>query len=388
MLEMTRITARLIVLFFALALLVATVGGSAFASHRASPNVPNPGSSDRLNGVSALSPTAAWAVGSFFNGTSEQTLVLRWKGTSWKVSASPSPGGTHGSSLSAVSADSASDAWAVGFFNDGSRTNTLALHWNGSSWTQVTVPDPGVSQALLTGVVALSPTNAWAVGTFFDGSQDRTLIVHWNGATWTQVTSPNVAGNDFLNAIGAHSATDMWAVGQVFDSGVTSTLILHWDGGAWSVVPSPNPGSGNDDELTGVSANAKGNAWAVGQFFAGVGGSSTLILRWNGSNWTQVTSPNPGTSGNFLTGTSIVSKNNAWAVGFQDSGSTQSTVILHWDGVNWTQVPSPSPGPRINILNAVSADSASDAWAAGWDAKRAGKNLLLHWNGATWTAAP
>ena len=62
--------------------------------------------------------------------------------------------------LHGVSADSATDAWAVGF----SETNpnprqTLIVHWNGTAWWRVPQPSPGTGGegAGLTSVSAVSP---------------------------------------------------------------------------------------------------------------------------------------------------------------------------------------------------------------------------------------
>jgi hypothetical protein len=381
------VTSRVAAAVFAFALL--SVGAApSFASGAAVPSVPNPGVSDRINGVSTVSSSFAWAVGDFFDGSQGNTLALRFNGSTWKTVPSPSPGGSHGSSLSAVSADAAKDAWAVGEFSDGSRTNTLALRWNGLSWSQVDTPDPGVSQATLTGVTAITPTNAWAVGNFFDGSEQQTLILHWNGSNWAQVASQNAPGNNFLNGVDARSATDIWAVGQSFDNNVTSTLIEHFDGGNWTIVPSPSP-SGFDDELKAVSVSSASNAWAVGENFP-QSGAQTLILRWNGTKWKRVASPNPGGSiANDLNGVDIVSNTDAWAVGTFVSGSNGFDLILHWNGSKWKPVTGASPGSHNNILNAVSVVSSSDVWAGGFDSAAHGgsKNELEHWNGQHWTAA-
>jgi len=62
-----------------------------------------------LNAVRTVSATDAWAVGSFGNGTTGQPLILRWNGHKW--------------------AQVASNAWAVGQFvsNDGTGQN-FAIH--------------------------------------------------------------------------------------------------------------------------------------------------------------------------------------------------------------------------------------------------------------------
>jgi hypothetical protein len=95
------------------------------------------GRSGILNGVSADSATDAWAVGSYINPTTgaTETLALHWNGTKWSKVASPNP---DNASLSSVSADSATDAWAVGGYINPTTfaEETLALHWNGTSWSR------------------------------------------------------------------------------------------------------------------------------------------------------------------------------------------------------------------------------------------------------------
>jgi hypothetical protein len=62
------------------------------------------------------------------------------------------------------------------------------------------------------------------------------------------------------------------------------------------------------------------------------------------------------------------------------------TLILGWNGTAWSQVSSPSPGPASNVLTGVSADSATDAWAVGsYLSKSVRDTLILHWNGTAWS---
>jgi hypothetical protein len=72
---------------------------------------------------------------------------------------------------------SATDAWAVGFFDNGSVDQPLILHWNGHKWAQVASPHPGI-EGSLSGVAAVSASNVWAVGSFFNGTAERTLAIH------------------------------------------------------------------------------------------------------------------------------------------------------------------------------------------------------------------
>ena len=176
-----------------------------------------------------LSPCNVWAVGEY--GNTSKTLILHWNGASWKQAKSPSPGGTHGSFLNAVAAGSSTSAWAVGQYSNGTANQTLILRWNGTSWKQVTSPNPGGSSNTdeLFGVATASSKNAWAVGDYDNGTASRTLIEHWNGTSWQQVKSPNLGGlsdHNTLDAVGAGSPTNVWAVGGYL-SGTPQIMAFH-----------------------------------------------------------------------------------------------------------------------------------------------------------------
>ncbi len=333
----------------------------------------------QLLSVSAVSASDAWAVGN--GGTA--TLTLHWNGTSWTKVASPSPGTF--ASLAAVVAVSASDAWAVGSYRTSSGGNkTLILHWNGTSWTRTPSPSPEVIDgSFLTGVSAVSATDAWAVGWYYGtgGENSNTLVLHWNGTSWTRMPSPNPVhlGFNVLNSASALSASAVWAAGSID----TGTLILRWNGTSWAHVPSP--GRAAPDVLNGVSAVSASDAWAAGATAAG-----TLLLHWNGTSWAHVPSPNPAQDGNFslLNSVSAVSTSDAWAAGtYSTTSSGMKSLALHWNGVHWTQVATPNPGGATGTsLAGISATSPYNAWAVGDTSPDSGaKTLILHWNGRSWT---
>ncbi len=331
---------------------------------------PNPSATTNLlSGVAVVSSCRAWAVGSYFNGTAYQTLIDGWDGSSWAQQPSPNPAGAaRGNELRAATATSASNAWAVGYYSNGTAYQTLAEHWNGTIWAQEPTPSPSSSgNNFLRGVAATSASNAWTVGYYGTDPVDQTLIEHWNGTTWKRVPSPNPGGSarlSILYGVAATSATNAWAVGYYNNGTATQTLIEHWDGTTWAKVPSPNPSSTNNF-LIGVTATSATSAWAVGDYSNGIA-YQTLIARWNGTAWTRVPGPNPCTAINSFNGVTATSATSAWAVGTYNDGTAYRTLIARWNGTAWTQVPSPNLSSSHNFLQAVDATSTTSAWAVGY----------------------
>src|SRR5438034_3887702 len=176
--------------------------------------------------------------------------------------------------------------------------------------------------------------------------------------TWDVVYSPSPNGNGTLTAV-AHvpGTVELWSVGIYNANFHWLTLIEHWDGTGWQVVPSPNHPDA-DHYLRGVFALDPNDVWAVGRYDPQGGGSSTLILHWDGVSWSIVPSPNP-TVYNELRAVTAAALNDVWAVGYHFVSSLnpqvlgQQTLIEHWDGTSWSIVPSPNVGTHDNLLQAV-----------------------------------
>lgn len=332
-------------------------------------------------------------------------LILHWDGTTWSKVRSPLPSSSV-SFLNGVSASSATDAWAVGDYvsNATGYWETLILHWNGAAWAQVMSPNTSREVNILAGVSAAAANDAWAAGYSFNYSSKRggsppgphhMLVLHWDGTSWTKVARPKQESSSRLSGVYAHPGSDAWAVGDYrnITTMTYDTLILHRNRRAWSTAASPTPGSSS--ELTGVSAYSDSDAWAVGNYRdATTGATETLIVHWNGTTWSKVASPDPSASYNVLSGVSSDALGNAWAVGsYYDSATgATDTLTLRWNGTAWSMVQSPNPSAICNVLNSVSVDSSSDAWAVGYTIAKpscmnlvAQHTLVLHWNGATWT---
>lgn len=286
-----------------------------------------------LQGVVAISPTLAWAAGNVTDGAHRGQVIEQWNGTKWSLFPGPKFGKKDRADVFAMTSSSANDVWAIGsLVNLGTGVvSPLFEHWNGTAWTATTGES---SNEFLFGASADAANDAWAVG--FNGSDSiTTSAMHWDGTNWKRVATPNVGeGTNKLNAVQALASNDVWTVG--FSTPVappkqaaTLTLIEHFDGTSWAVVPSPNvgPNGGNQsNRLLGLTANSANDIWAFGSYFAadGSGHQMTLLLHWDGTSWTVVSSPSP-TKGGFpcdlLWAGVVPSPGNLWILGSVHDGS-------------------------------------------------------------------
>jgi erythromycin esterase-like protein len=295
--------------------------------------------------------------------------------------------------LNGVAAVSADSVWAVGSAATG---KPLIEHWDGRAWTQVpSASPPGAQESLLNAVAATGSATAWAAG-YYNTSKKikKTLIERWNGRTWAQVASPNPGGvhGSFLMGVAATGPSNAWAVGYYNTGASTRTLIERWNGRAWTQVTSPSPGGADPHTaLNGVAATGSSSAWAVGYYFRP--GIRPLIEQWDGRAWKVVTSPNPGGCCKSLNAVTTVGESAAWTVG-STGKTTGQALIERWDGRAWKVVPSPRPaGSRGSTLTGIAARSPANAWAVGNyytkpKTEPATRTLIERWNGQAWTQEP
>jgi hypothetical protein len=331
-----------------------------------------------LSAVAAISATDVWAVGQ----TGVSTLAEHWNGSAWTVVPTPN-GATTGvaqNALLAVAAISSSDVWAVGY-SIGASYATLAIHWDGSSWSLIPTPSPATREfidgPILDSITAVSSTDVWAVGGQLTGHYESPAVIeHWDGRAWSLVSAgalDSVQCLCSLSWVAGRAANDVWAGG---------VALLHWDGTAWSQAAAA-AGQGE----TAASASSTSNVWAVGSFSTCVseGGcfSGPTADRFDGSAWSSHPPANPsGTEA--LRGVVALGPADVWAVG--QSALAARTLAEHWDGSTWTVVATPNVGPvtnGINILNAVAGASGVDLWAVGTydDADGASHTLIERYAG-------
>src|SRR6476620_1936981 len=105
------------------------------------------------------------------------------------------------------------------------------------------------------------------------GEASRPTIKHYDGRAWHNVTS--YAGRGYLYSVSAASTDDVWAVGEASNR----VLMLHWDGTSWTRVSTPTyPGT---SILSDVHVIAPDYAVATGIYYVDECPCTAISLVWN-----------------------------------------------------------------------------------------------------------
>lgn len=299
---------------------------------------------------------------------SNDFVVFRWNGETeltWANDSYASGGSAFRGNLNSVSMLSNADGFAVGDRATTGSGTFIVARWNGSTWTTSWV-SPACSGQNLNGVSAVSAREAWAVGVRYisgcgGGSNYRYTFLKWNGSSWSLLAPTTIpadsSSNQNLNAVHVIS-TNNDNVGDLGFAVGNSGVILRYNGTTWTAMT-----SSTTSNLFGVFVVSASEAWAVG--------ASGDILRWNGSSW----SLNNSTATQQLNAISMVDTNGD---GLADFGVAvgNSGRIMVYNGSTWSAVSSGS----ANYF-AVGVIDENDAWVAG------ASGNMSHWDGSTWTTS-
>jgi len=325
---MKHLTRRLLLALPLAVLAVVVSTGLAFAQTTFTfVSTPNPGAAkNHIQSVAATSNSDVWAVGSFNNTATnpgngaggDRPLIEHWNGATWSAVSSPnaSTASNAANDLERVSADSASDAWAVGNFtkfDPFSSSGPVAHHWNGQAWSAPVALPSGVSQ--LQTVVALSPTTAWVAGVI---NNSASQLLHWNGSKWSIVAGPTLPrGNTVtFTDLSASSASDIWAIGIGSNGSGSGPLFAHFNGTAWQQITSSTDVQFFNNDYTTIAAHSSTDALVVG--FNSITGSPA-VDQWDGKSWNPVSFALPVGenlfSGNHGEGATFTPGGDAWIAG-------------------------------------------------------------------------
>lgn len=321
---------------------------------------PNEPGDNFLYGADATDATHVWAVGAVSprpRTVPAHSQILRYDGTTWRPAATS--GFSKESTLYAVDAVTATEAWAVGASRASfSGSSTLVARWNGTTWAPE--PSPSGNPAgvnTLRGVAAAGNT-VWAVGNYLESGTyaSRGLALQRVGGTWRRSSTPRLSATDSFTAVDATGPADAWIVGHGSGGGISSVPVaLRWNGSAWTSLPPPNPGYAG---LSAVEAIAPNNVWVAGYAQTDIDGMQPYIAQFNGTSWRRVAVPTIG-GGGQLSDIVALSPTNILATGTGGSGG--SSIVLHWNGSTWTR----ERAPDTVRVTAAAGVGPNTFWAVG-----------------------
>ncbi|HET7485864.1 MAG TPA: SMP-30/gluconolactonase/LRE family protein [Solirubrobacterales bacterium] len=262
-------------------------------------------------------------------------------------------------------------------------------HFRPSKWSTQSVPSTSPSR--LAGVSCASATSCIAVGHRFIGLEEigggfekgvnNPFAARWNGSEWSTLSVPAPHAAEFgyfseLKDVSCSSPNACTAVGEKYEEGTEGAMPLaeRWNGSEWSIqsVPNPSGEEGSNGKLFGVSCASSTFCMAVGAKFPVPFPhlSRAFAETWNGSKWSIVAAPEPaGTTRSSLEDVSCTSSSACTAVGgywIESGGKTvEKSLIEHWNGSEWS-IQALSNLPEVeNLLESVSCASADSCLAVG-----------------------
>jgi hypothetical protein len=339
-------------------------------------------SGDELQSISCGSSDSCLAVGSRSapgDPGSRRIVVETWNGSAWSIG--PAPDSMTDAELTSVYCAAPTSCVAVGFDNNTGMPDgehALGESWDGASWSAVPIAVTGRRSALRS-VTCTSRTACVAVGfvTSDVTGHEATLVAAWDGTSASVVPSPTPGTDGWLNSVACSSASLCLAVGSYSnvdptdEEPDTTTLVEVWNGTGWSVVPSPSPGTGGEGALLSVACASPWSCVAVGSYSPVnnpyVPDTRTLVEMWNGSSWSVANSPNPGKR-DVLDSVVCMSSTSCTAVGSDTPTTGLATpqgLVETWDGTVWSVAAAVTEGLFTAQLSSLGCAAHTTCFVVG-----------------------
>jgi len=368
-----------------------------------------------LQGVACASPSNCLGVG--YQTVIGNTLpfTASWDGLAWHLL--PPIRALPTMLLFGVACPTASQCIAIGYGSTQSGPNqAVAVSWDGKSWTALSPVLPGNS-AIFYGISCASMTFCMAVGTYETGQGfglvDQGLAETWNGSAWTQVTVP--ANSVDVRRVSCPDTTTCLATGGFGDLG-ESPLAAVWQSTGWTTLPQPSPPAATGAvscvsatwcmTVGGLSRGTSfasvwtgGTSWRVQTMSSparlaiscastracmAAGGANAITLEgtvpfaasWNGSTWT----PQRAEQEDALWAVSCFGRSACLSVGgFVGRAGISQPMTQSWNGARW-RLAGPAHfflGPR-SALSCVGRSFCLVASGVGTN----------RWTGSRWLRMP
>lgn len=271
-------------------------------------------------------------------------------------------------------------------------------------WQHVLTPPLPNASANPIAVDASAPDDVWMVGEQFVGTlphwEFHNFIAHFDGQSWTNIPLPSLdpdGHHNELTGVVALSKDNAFAAGTTLYPGGQQIQIFHWNGATWSLDALNLVGGIATAESLGLAGH---DLWLMSHSANDADPPATSGIasgfRREQGDWNRYPVPPLaafGRSRNLLHAVDGIAEDDAWAVGAASQVYTPGPsfgpvrYIVHWNGSEWTLDQSlPFDLLELSSLNDVAAIAADDAWAVGYETGN-GTNqpMILHYDGSGWS---
>ena len=224
-------------------------------------------------------------------------------------------------------------------------------------------------------------------------------VATWDGASWSPLgTGINVSATTSVYSLAVHDdglggGPALFVAGRFFTAGgVLATHAARWDGSNWSALS-----TGLDDTVYTLLGFDDGNGpalFAGGTFMHAGGTPASRIARWDGASWSAV---GTGTNGHvralraFDDGSGAGPALHASGL-FTTAGGASANRVARWNGMSWSGLAGGLSGgstPGVHAL-AVHDDGTSGGpslFAVGTFTTADGSPArnVARWDGTTWS---
>ena len=308
------------------------------------------------------------------------------------------------------------DLYAAGhFFSAGTVVTDDIARWEGSDWSALEPPRPGMGMDDLVRTLTVFDDGTgpalYAGGDFTTAGQAAAgKIAKWDGVAWSNLGAGIGDGPSYspatvcaLAVYDDGSGPALFAGGLFRESdGSPGNNVAKWDGSSWSRLGSGIDVGGAVYSLATFDDGSGLALYAGGAFHGIGGGSAESIARWNGTSWSPLgdgiryTQHNIFTSGVCAMAVFDDGGGPALYAGgyFHTAGGAPAASIAKWDGSSWSPVGGGIVGGTPAFPDGISAltvfdDGNGSALYAGGSFGQAGgvpAIAIAKWDGVSWSA--
>lgn len=263
-------------------------------------------------GIVIVEPDMPWiAGGAMLGGGRRAAAVLRGLGRDAVLEEPPLPDTRDSGLMAIASAGPDEPIWAVGFGRETDFVAAYLTRRDDDGWGRSESIRPDGFNAALTDVDASAERGAWAAGFLQGAPGDQRPWVLRLREDGRDAFRPPLAEGERATLAGISVSNDggVWVAGTALADASMRPYLAVRDSDGWQRHEAAGSTSA---ALADIEVPAADDGWAVGHWLDG-GTIRPLVLRWDGTSWTETPGPEVGGAPSLLT--SVTSTDGVVAVG-------------------------------------------------------------------------